>query len=236
LLLGDEDKIPPMPQIRMMADRAADMLDRALGAFVEGDVDTARAIPREDDAVDALLADIDPDGIASALRNNPADEIDQEISLRRASSKVFILGLLAAEPRRPVRERQLELWDDGFLDGALDDLENDVPQAANESDAVNPAKVYFSLTDQRTLGSAVVIRLPGVRKEDILSADADTLRSFLLDEQAVERLAAGDVDGFLSRRRCILAEYFARFVTDRWGDRTDTRPSICSILEHAAAS
>jgi hypothetical protein len=189
-----------------------------------------------DDAVDTLLADIDPDGIASALRNNPADEIDQEISLRRASSKVFILGLLAAEPRRPSRDRQLELWDDDLLNGALDGQDDDDPQAGNAADSLNPAKVYFSLTDQRTLGSAVVIRLLGVRKEEILSADADTLRSFLLDEQAVKRLAAGDVDGFLSRRRCILTEYFARFVKDRWGDRTDARPSICSILEHAAAS
>ncbi len=70
------------------------------------------------DAVDALLASIDSDAIGSALRNNPADEIDREISLRRAASKVFILGLLAAEPRRPSGERQLELWDDDFFDGA----------------------------------------------------------------------------------------------------------------------
>jgi hypothetical protein len=79
-----------------------------------------------------------------------------------------------------------------------------------------------------------VVRLPGVRKEEILAADADTLRSFLLDEQAVQRLAVGDVDGFLSRRRRILMQYFERFVADRWGERIDTRPSIHSILEHAA--
>ena len=184
--------------------------------------------------VDALLAGSDSDATASALRNNPADEIDQEISLRRAASKVFILGLLAAEPRRPSRERQLELWDEDSFDGTLDDLDNEADQAANASDSLNPSKVYFSLTDQCTLGSAVVIKLPGVRKEEILAADADTLRSFLLDEHAVERLAEGDVEGFLSRRRRILTEYFARFVRDRWGDRIDTRPSIRSILEHAA--
>lgn len=61
--------------------------------------------------VDALLVNNDSDTIASVLRNNPAGEIDHDISLRRAASKVFILGLLAAEPRRPFRERQLELWD-----------------------------------------------------------------------------------------------------------------------------
>ncbi|MCU0874059.1 MAG: DUF262 domain-containing protein [Pirellulaceae bacterium] len=184
--------------------------------------------------VDALLASVDPDATGAALRNNPADEIDREISLRRAASKVFILGLLAAEPRRPSRERQLELWDDDFLDGTFDEPDNDADQAANAPDSLNLSKVYFSLTDQQALGSAVVIRLPGVHKEEILAADADTLRSFLLDEQAVQRLAVGDVDGFLSRRRHILTEYFARFVADRWGDRVDTRPSIRSILEHAA--
>ena len=54
LLLGNEVKIPPIPQIPEMAAKAVDMLDRALDAFLRGDVEAARAIPREDDQVDAL--------------------------------------------------------------------------------------------------------------------------------------------------------------------------------------
>jgi len=37
-----------------MAEISADMLHRALGAFVAGDVETARAIPKEDEVVDDL--------------------------------------------------------------------------------------------------------------------------------------------------------------------------------------
>jgi hypothetical protein len=180
------------------------------------------------------LATIESDALESTLPNNPVDEIDREISLRRAASKVFILGLLAAEPRRPARERQLELWGDDRVGGTPDRIDDGADQAANFLDLPNSPKAYFSLTDDRTLGCALVIKLPGVRQEEILSADADTLRSFLLDEQAVERLVMGDRDGFLTRRRPILTEYFQRFVADRWGDRTDIRPSISSIVEHAA--
>jgi phosphate transport system protein len=58
LLLGNEEKMPPMPQIPKMAAKAANMLDRALDAFLRGDVETARAIPREDDEVDALYNEV----------------------------------------------------------------------------------------------------------------------------------------------------------------------------------
>jgi phosphate transport system protein len=37
-----------------MAEITADMLHRALGAFVDNDLETARKIPKEDDEVDAL--------------------------------------------------------------------------------------------------------------------------------------------------------------------------------------
>jgi phosphate transport system protein len=41
-----------------MAEKGADMLHRALGAFVHEDVETARAIPAEDDEVDGLYNQI----------------------------------------------------------------------------------------------------------------------------------------------------------------------------------
>lgn len=46
---------PPVPaEITAMAQKAADMLHRALVAFVSHDAEAARAIPQEDDEVDAL--------------------------------------------------------------------------------------------------------------------------------------------------------------------------------------
>jgi phosphate transport system protein len=46
--------IKPLIDIPRMADISLDMLHRALDAFVAGDVETAREIPKEDDQVDAL--------------------------------------------------------------------------------------------------------------------------------------------------------------------------------------
>jgi phosphate transport system protein len=54
LLLGTEPLIKPLIDIPRMADISLDMLHRALDAFVAGDVETARKIPKEDDQVDAL--------------------------------------------------------------------------------------------------------------------------------------------------------------------------------------
>ena len=54
LLMGEEPLIKPLIDIPQMADKATDMLRRALDAFIRRDVDAARAIPLEDDQVDAL--------------------------------------------------------------------------------------------------------------------------------------------------------------------------------------
>ena len=54
LLLGEKPFMKPLVDIPRMAEKAADMLHRALDAFVRRDVDLARALPPEDDDVDAL--------------------------------------------------------------------------------------------------------------------------------------------------------------------------------------
>jgi len=46
--------VKPLIDIPRMADLGLDMLRRALKAFIAQDVQIARAIPKEDDAVDAL--------------------------------------------------------------------------------------------------------------------------------------------------------------------------------------
>ncbi len=54
LLLGTQSLVKPLIDIPHMAEISIDMLHRALGAFVAGDIETARAIPLEDDKVDQL--------------------------------------------------------------------------------------------------------------------------------------------------------------------------------------
>lgn len=54
LLLGTQSLGKPLIDIPRMAEISIDMLHRALGAFVAGDIEAARAIPMEDDKVDQL--------------------------------------------------------------------------------------------------------------------------------------------------------------------------------------
>ncbi|MEK7692639.1 MAG: phosphate signaling complex protein PhoU [Chloroflexota bacterium] len=54
LMLGDEALPPVLGDIGEMADKAGDMLRRALTAFVERDAAAARLICDEDDQIDAL--------------------------------------------------------------------------------------------------------------------------------------------------------------------------------------
>lgn len=54
LMMGDEPLLKPLVDIPRMAEKARDMLHRALDAFVRRDAALARAIPAEDDEVDAL--------------------------------------------------------------------------------------------------------------------------------------------------------------------------------------
>ncbi|MEA3349899.1 MAG: phosphate signaling complex protein PhoU [Chloroflexota bacterium] len=52
--MGDESPIKPLIDIPKMAALTADMLQRALEAFVKADSDAALSIPKEDDQVDNL--------------------------------------------------------------------------------------------------------------------------------------------------------------------------------------
>jgi phosphate transport system protein len=58
LLLGDQPLVKALLDLPRMATKVQDMLHRALDAFVRRDVDLARAIPLEDDEVDALYNQI----------------------------------------------------------------------------------------------------------------------------------------------------------------------------------
>ena len=54
LLIGEGPLIKPLIDVPRMAEKARDMLHRALDAFARGDTDLAWAIPAEDDEVDSL--------------------------------------------------------------------------------------------------------------------------------------------------------------------------------------
>jgi len=54
LMMGDQPLLKPLIDLPRMAEKTRDMLRRALQAFAERDVELARAIPPEDDEVDAL--------------------------------------------------------------------------------------------------------------------------------------------------------------------------------------
>jgi phosphate transport system protein len=56
--MGDDSLLKPLIDIPRMAQKGADMLHRALTAFVNEDLDVARALPMEDDEVDALYNQI----------------------------------------------------------------------------------------------------------------------------------------------------------------------------------
>ena len=58
LMIGGQPFIKPLIDLPRMAEKAADMLHRALDAFVRRDVDLARAIPEEDAEMDALYNQI----------------------------------------------------------------------------------------------------------------------------------------------------------------------------------
>ena len=55
LNLGAESRLKPPADLMTMAEVSVDMLHRALEAFVTGNADLARTIPKDDDKVDALF-------------------------------------------------------------------------------------------------------------------------------------------------------------------------------------
>ena len=58
LRMGDEPLLKPLIDIPRMAQKGADMLHRALTAFISEDIEAARAIPAEDDEVDGLYTQV----------------------------------------------------------------------------------------------------------------------------------------------------------------------------------
>ena len=58
LRMGGGPPLKPLIDIPRMAEKSSDMLHRALTAFIGDDVESAKAIPAEDDVVDALYTQV----------------------------------------------------------------------------------------------------------------------------------------------------------------------------------
>jgi phosphate transport system protein len=74
LLIGEEPLIKPLIDVPAMATKARAMLHKALEAFVQRDADMARAIPDEDDEVDALYNQVYRELITHILEDPGAIE------------------------------------------------------------------------------------------------------------------------------------------------------------------
>ena len=103
-----------------------------------------------------------------------------------------------------------------------DDCEAETP--------LDPARIYWSLTEEGNFGTDTIIKVPEMRRKDIDLADSESLRSFLLNEETIEYLKSGSIEKFRTSHRQILETWFAEFVVDRLGDQVDLRPEIEAII------
>lgn len=193
------------------------------------------------ESVTSLLREPDEQVDIDRLPNSPMRELDQKISLGRASGKIFILALLAANPHRassPSDATQTTLWGIDFDDDLPDEsalIRTEAAPSPGET-PLDPSKIYWSLTDQGNLGTDTIIKVADMRRKDIYSADDETLCSFLLSDEAVEHLKNGSIQEFRDCRRQILERWFAEFMADRIGDRVDLRPAIQTIIDQRSRS
>jgi hypothetical protein len=185
---------------------------------------------KPDEALASLLKPVTADQL-TAYPNLPANEFDRSISMNRASGKIFILGLIAANPISLSSDVQLELEFD--LDKEM--VEEPVTQSNEEIDI---DKLLLTLVGKEKRGTDVVVHLENFRQEEILnpSVSAESLSSYLLDPTAIDFLRVDDVEQFRTHRRSLLTSHFEQFVRDRMGDRVDLRPSIQSITKAASAT
>jgi phosphate transport system protein len=75
LMIGAQPFIKPLVDLPAMASRTRDMLHESLEAFVQGDEDVARAIPEQDEEVDALYNQVYRE-LLTLIMANPS-RIDQ---------------------------------------------------------------------------------------------------------------------------------------------------------------
>ena len=90
IMMGDEPLVKPLIDIPHMAEKACAMLHRSLDAFIRRDVELARAIPLEDDEVDALYNQVYNDLLQIIIKN--PQTIDQATHLLWAAHNLERAG------------------------------------------------------------------------------------------------------------------------------------------------
>jgi phosphate transport system protein len=96
IMIGDQPLIKPLIDLPRMAEKASDMLDQALKAFMNRDVDLARSIPARDDEIDDLYNQINRE-LLTYIIADPAtiDQANQLLwaahNLERAGDRVINL-------------------------------------------------------------------------------------------------------------------------------------------------
>lgn len=93
IYIGHQPLIKSFPQIPQMCDKVVDILGRALDAFVNEDVEAARAIPLEDDEIDELYNGVNRELVAMITEKSDVMEHANYISwvahnLERAGDRV----------------------------------------------------------------------------------------------------------------------------------------------------
>lgn len=76
-LIGKQPLIKPLIDIPRMAELTVDMLHRAVGAFVNHNVELAKEIPEEDDRVDELYNQVYQELVEIMINNPSSTTIDQ---------------------------------------------------------------------------------------------------------------------------------------------------------------
>ena len=199
-------------------------------AYINRLLKRTESFEKADEAIANLLA-TSSDTYTARFAKELSDQFDKKLSMNWASSKVFVLGLLAANPvSLPMANQQsfdFEQLDEELSQG---DSEADVKAAKPE---ILPENLLVSLVGSEKYRTDVIVRVDKLKSETLLANDVDeaTLASHLLDREAIRLLNAKDVEGFRKHRRALLTKYFASFVKDRIGDATDARPLIKSIAE-----
>lgn len=74
IIMGEQPLLKPLIDLPRMAEKSADMLHRALTAFITEDVDAAQSIPDEDDEIDALYTQIYRELITYVIQDPTAIE------------------------------------------------------------------------------------------------------------------------------------------------------------------
>jgi phosphate transport system protein len=81
LLIGKEPLLKPLVDLPLMAEKVRDMLHRALEAYIWRDVELAREIPSDDDAIDHIYRKIDRDLLEFIVADPSSRTIDRANNL-----------------------------------------------------------------------------------------------------------------------------------------------------------